>query len=1002
MAQKRAYEIPESLAPGIAVADKYGVLVTSTTGGTHNKGSKHYQKLAFDIDNRKLDANPKLKQAFFSELAALGYGYLDETKRPAGQPVWGGSHYHIQRGLNNKQQGYATAPVLPSAQPVNIKDFQQPAVVPMPLPMGNWEQFQQNFNAGKPVITPEYTQALDKVNKQKYKTEATPVKPIELKTKTVRTGTENFNPQQFLDTLWEQNKPKPIEATPAGPVEQFKQGISAPFQLYGPQTDVAARQSGSSLPYQAGNFLGAVGANLAGAGLGALGGPVGSVAGGVAAGGLLSGGQELQRQRLQGEPVSYGKAAGSATIGGGLNAIPAVGAGLKLLPRLGLNAGAQGVAQGLLSAPQQAIEQGTLTPKLDLARMGAEFGLGAAGGTVGGLMTRGAKPAPKQPRVTMAEPQGIKLRPRVQIQEPQTLDMTGLNRPPLERSSLSTLDPTNPVGYGLPDVPKVKPVEYKAPSVIDFADLERQSEKAFARIKEIDAIDPDFGNSKNQKGRRPLTPNEELERTNLLIEIENIKEKQFNIGLKEPTGPKGTDEALYDVANSTPETNPQAWAAAREALPEHGDINIQDVGKKVGEVVDALPQGEVIPENITERLVAPKSKDPIANASPRPQTPAEIVATSRKLAGTVDEMIAQGTEASPIKTREQYNNLTKAYKELYGGITRYNKDVKNGLIDLSDLTPEVMAQRGGMLNDMINTGAIIPQARIVSPKVLQDFRLKYEKMTAGLMNAGELAQMQATIADMEYRAQLQSLSDQMETIHPEVRNAWEFDVDPVSKLATQKAGMEETSRRKLVTYEAVKDSLPENLQKTANVVDEQMRQAKAVAIDADTEITGATSRVSEREVTPIGWFQTKDGHVGFTAYNNDGHLGSYYITPKMNTETGGISQVRSVAPLGSELFRGEYANVYKGPREFRIDDILQRPVRPEGVATSKARATQRKARAMFNDPELQALNPRVKELATLLDKNPNKMSIEQINQIEDLLTADKKVLQAACELLGKI
>jgi hypothetical protein len=508
----------------------------------------------------------------------------------------------------------------------------------------------------------------------------------------------------------------------------------------------------------------------------------------------------------------------------------------------------------------------------------------------------------------------------------------------------STLDPTNPASYGLPETPKVKPVEYAAPPQIEGTEQLRLF------------------------------------------------------------GPKGTDAALYDVANSTPETNPAAWAAAREGLEEYGDLNIQDVGKKVGEVVDALPPGEIIPENITERLVAPKSKDPIANASPRPQTPAEIVATSRKLAGTVDEMIAQGTEASPIKTREQYNNLTKAYKELYGGITRYNKDVKNGLIDLSDLTPEVMAQRGGMLNDMINTGAIIPQARIVSPKVLQDFRLKYEKMTAGLMNAGELAQMQATIADMEYRAQLQSLSDQMETIHPEVRKAWEFDYDPQTKLAMQKEGadIETSGGKKLRRFEDIMDGLPETLYNRTMMIKDATERGASLRIDADTEITGATSRVSQREVTPIGGFRTKDGHIGFVAYNDDGHLASYYITPKANSETGMISQVKSVEILGSEKFRGEYANVYLGPREFRIDDILKRPPRSEGLTSSEARKILKQAAGVLNDPELQALNPKIKELAYKINNNPDTAQIKEVESIREILKMDKKVLKAACELLGRM
>jgi hypothetical protein len=939
LVKQRTYEVPESLAPAIAVADKYGVLVTSTTGGTHNKGSKHYQKQAFDVDNRKLDANPKLKQAFFSELSGLGYSYFDEVKRPKGQAVWGGPHYHIQKGLGQPAKQSTMAPIIGKSASVSLPKYPEPA--PYVDTIGSWEELQQRLNQGGGLYRQGAQQKEEaglkkfqqSFNKQAQKT--IEVKPLKTKYKQVDNGFDN---KAFIQDLIDQSKSQKVQyqPPPRNPIEQFGEGFKAPFMGY--SNDVVAQQEGSSIPYNVGNFLGQVGAIGIPTVIGGLaGGPIGGLAGSGLAQGVIGERSEAQRERLAGEPDNIGKRLGAGALNLGLGVTPGIGAGMKLLPRLGLNIGAQTALSVGGDAGLQAIEQGTVTPQLDTNRLKMAAGLGAAGGVAGGLLTRGApKPVTvKAPRVTLPQ-QGPMKAPRV------VLGGIEVGAPVVE-APRSTLDPTNPASYGLPETPKVKAVEYAAPAAVEGEQL-----------------------------------------------------KLF--------GPKGVDAALYDAANSTPETNPAAWAAAREGLQEYGDLNIQDVGKKVGEVVDALPPGEVVPENITQRLVAPKSKDPIANASPRPQTPAEIVATSRKLAGTVDEMIAQGTEASPIKTREQYNNLTKAYKELYGGITRYNKDVKNGLIDLSDLTPEVMAQRGGMLNDMINTGAIIPQARIVSPKVLQDFRLKYEKMTAGLMNAGELAQMQATIADMEYRAQLQSLSDQMETIHPEVRKAWEFDYDPQTKLAMQKEGadIETSGGKKLRRFEDIMDGLPETLYNRTMMIKDATERGASLRIDADTEITGATSRVSQREVTPIGGFRTKDGHIGFVAYNDDGHLASYYITPKANPKTGMISQVKSVEILGSEKFRGEYANVYLGPREFRIDDILKRPPRSEGLTSSEARKILKQAAGVLNDPELQALNPKIKELAYKINNNPDTAQIKEVESIREILKMDKKVLKAACELLGRM
>lgn len=80
----------------VDIAKRYGIPVTSTTGGKHNKGSKHYQGLAIDIDHRAYQKLPQDKrQAFDSEVMKLGAKIHDETVRPKGQAVWGGPHYHI-------------------------------------------------------------------------------------------------------------------------------------------------------------------------------------------------------------------------------------------------------------------------------------------------------------------------------------------------------------------------------------------------------------------------------------------------------------------------------------------------------------------------------------------------------------------------------------------------------------------------------------------------------------------------------------------------------------------------------------------------------------------------------------------------------------------------------------------------------------------------------------------------------------------------------------------
>jgi hypothetical protein len=94
--------------------------------------------------------------------------------------------------------------------------------------------------------------------------------------------------------------------------------------------------------------------------------------------------------------------------------------------------------------------------------------------------------------------------------------------------------------------------------------------------------------------------------------------------------------------------------------------------------------------------------------------------------------------------------------------------------------------------------------------------------------------------------------------------------------------------------------------------------------------------------------------------------------------------------------------VYLGPREFRIDDILKRPPRSEGLTSSEARKILKQAAGVLNDPELQALNPKIKELAYKINNNPDTAQIKEVESIREILKMDKKVLKAACELLGRM
>lgn len=68
-------------------------IVTSTTGGRHNKGSLHYQGKAVDLSCKfKTDLDVLL---LTDTLEELGYRVRDERVHPIGQAIWHGAHLHI-------------------------------------------------------------------------------------------------------------------------------------------------------------------------------------------------------------------------------------------------------------------------------------------------------------------------------------------------------------------------------------------------------------------------------------------------------------------------------------------------------------------------------------------------------------------------------------------------------------------------------------------------------------------------------------------------------------------------------------------------------------------------------------------------------------------------------------------------------------------------------------------------------------------------------------------
>jgi len=79
-------------------AEFFGFVVTSTTGGKHNRASKHALGLAIDVRTR--DKENEQIRAFIEKARAIGVRVIDERKRPIGQAVWSGAHLHLDIGAN--------------------------------------------------------------------------------------------------------------------------------------------------------------------------------------------------------------------------------------------------------------------------------------------------------------------------------------------------------------------------------------------------------------------------------------------------------------------------------------------------------------------------------------------------------------------------------------------------------------------------------------------------------------------------------------------------------------------------------------------------------------------------------------------------------------------------------------------------------------------------------------------------------------------------------------
>lgn len=150
-----------------------------------------------------------------------------------------------------------------------------------------------------------------------------------------------------------------------------------------------------------------------------------------------------------------------------------------------------------------------------------------------------------------------------------------------------------------------------------------------------------------------------------------------------------------------------------------------------------------------------------------------------------------------------------------------------------------------------------------------------------------------------------------------------------------------------MTWDDVKDSIPEKYQAWAKKIDQAMRESKVLWQEYHANRTGHTSTLPDKAVSPFSWAMTKGDNPTpmYRAYNSEGQPTTYHIDETMNGKQvdGPVSRMASEPQVIDEpAFVGEYYNVYKGPGEYKLADVLNRGERQSGMTQAEIDPYQKK------------------------------------------------------------
>lgn len=230
------------------------------------------------------------------------------------------------------------------------------------------------------------------------------------------------------------------------------------------------------------------------------------------------------------------------------------------------------------------------------------------------------------------------------------------------------------------------------------------------------------------------------------------------------------------------------------------------------------------------------------------------------------------------------------------------------------------------------------QARLEALKDKQVHKAEVERLKLEeKARKEELAQLQADIKarakeQVKLERQVQNINKLLGKDNANTRAVLETKISVEKGTGQQKAVAEGH-----LTFDQVQDELKDYTtvhQAWAKVIDKAMQAGKRIVIKYRAENAGHTSSYDVKEVTPYAWEVTQNGKVTFKAYNPDGHETTYHLYDSAE----GSHLKTEPTILDTPGFKGVEANVYHGPQEYKLNDVLNRPDRPEPVKDSEIQA----------------------------------------------------------------